>query len=150
MYCPAKRFFATAEASVSEIDEINIFHASGLAMTRSFFKSVLTQIKKDSGTKVPELAILIDGNRIPRQLKVFQEKYLITPIIKGDTKVFFDCSCQYFCQKNARDGFMKKLATDFRGYGWETNVGYPTPAHKDAVKRLGPTNWHRRSFNLNF
>ncbi len=147
-----RAYWSLGRAEVTEIDEINIYHASGLAMSRAL-QSVMKQIQAArvaAGEVSPWRAfIAIDGNKIPRVLRPLQNDHCIVPIVKGDTKVFAVAAASIFA-KNFRDPFMKKLSTEFPGYGWETNVGYPTPSHKKAVTALGITPWHRRSFNLDF
>ena len=118
-------------ASPGEIDEINILNASYLAMHRAIEKL----------TVIPEL-LLIDGNRF----KPFNE----TPhecIIKGDGK-YFSIAAASILAKTYRDDLMRQLALEFPGYGWETNVGYPTRAHREGLKERGTTPHHRMSFQL--
>jgi ribonuclease HII len=123
--------YAIAEVDNREIDEINILNASFLAMHRAVEKL----------RKKPEL-LLIDGNRfnpypfIPHQC-----------IIKGDSK-FFSIAAASVLAKTYRDELMWKLAKEHPQYGWQTNVGYPTIAHRKAIVEHGPTDWHRRSFKL--
>lgn len=118
-------------ASPGEIDEINILNASYLAMHRAVEQLKVT----------PEL-LLIDGNRfkpfndIPHQC-----------IIKGDGK-YLSIAAASILAKTYRDDLMRQLAIDFPGYGWETNVGYPTRAHRDGIKEKGSTPHHRMSFQL--
>jgi ribonuclease HII len=123
--------WAIAEVSPQEIDQINILKASFKAMHLA-----LEQLKV-----LPEL-LLVDGNRfVP---------YKSTPhqcIIKGDGK-FLAIAAASVLAKNYRDDLMKKLATEFSGYGWETNVGYPTAAHREGIKKFGVTPHHRMSFQL--
>lgn len=123
--------YAIAEVDNHTIDKINILKASFLAMHKA-----IDQLKKK-----PEL-LLIDGNRftpypfIPHQC-----------IVKGDSR-FYAIAAASVLAKTHRDGFMEKLAEAFPQYGWERNVGYPTPAHRKAIGAFGATPWHRRSFKL--
>jgi len=141
---------AIGEAQVHEIDELNIYHASGLAMTRAF-ESAYRCVKEIHGEDTAFRAcLLIDGNRIPHQLQKFIDKNLkARPLVKGDTKSFAIAAASILA-KNHRDRFMHELSKTFPNYGWQSNVGYPTPQHKKALKSLGPTDWHRRSFNLEY
>lgn len=118
-------------ASPSEIDEINILNASYLAMDRAVEK-----LK----TK-PEL-LLIDGNR-------FKTKGIIPfeCIVKGDAK-YYSIAAASVLAKTYRDDLMRELAKKYPGYSWETNVGYPTIAHRDGLKEFGSTPEHRKSFQL--
>lgn len=118
-------------ASPAEIDEINILNASYLAMHRAI----------DQLTQKPEL-LLIDGNRYKPHDNTPYEC-----MIKGDGR-FFSIAAASILAKTHRDHLMRKLATEHVGYGWETNVGYPTPAHRKAIQLQGPTSHHRMSFQL--
>ena len=118
-------------ASPGEIDEINILNASYLAMHRAIEKLKI----------VPEL-LLIDGNRFKPFNDIPHEC-----IIKGDGK-FLSIAAASILAKTYRDDLMRQLAIDFPGYGWETNVGYPTRAHRDGIKEMGSTPHHRMTFQL--
>ena len=117
------------EASVEEIDALNIYHARMLAMSRA-----IAGLKR-----APELA-LIDGNAKPKGLTC-----LVRTVVDGDAKCL-SIAAASIVAKVARDAYMHKLAEEFPGYGWETNVGYPTRDHRSAITRLGLTPHHRRSF----
>ena len=116
-------------ASVAEIDQINILQASLLAMARAV-----------QNLDAPVDHVLVDGNRVPRDLNV-----PATPIVKGDARSL-SISAASIVAKIRRDLVMYDLAQQFPGYGWETNMGYPTQAHRDALADLGVTPHHRRSF----
>lgn len=123
--------WAVAEVSHTEIDEINILNASFKAM----------HLALDQLTVKPEL-LLIDGNRF----KPYRElKYEC--IIKGDG-AYLSIAAASVLAKTYRDDLMEKHALEFPGYGWETNVGYPTTEHREGIKKLGITPYHRRSFQL--
>lgn len=123
--------WAIAEASVEEIDQINILNASFLAMERAINKLSLS----------PD-HLLIDGNRFRSNLTIPYDC-----IVKGDGK-FVSIAAASILAKVHRDKYMEKLAEEFPGYGWEKNVGYPTGAHREAIRRNGPTPWHRKTFRL--
>ncbi|MBS1950217.1 MAG: Ribonuclease HII [Cytophagales bacterium] len=123
--------WAVAEVSHTEIDEINILNASFLAMHRAL----------DQLTVKPEL-LLIDGNRFKPYQKIKFEC-----IIKGDA-LYQSIAAASVLAKTYRDALMEKLAQQFPGYGWETNVGYPTGVHRAGIKKLGITPFHRKSFRL--
>ncbi len=136
------------EAQVSEIDKINIYHASGLAMTRAL-ESALSVVK-DLSPEGFRALVLIDGNHVPEGVQKLEGAHLrARSIIKGDAQSFAVASAAILA-KNHRDQFMKSLAREFEVYGWDSNVGYPTEKHRMALRMHGPTNWHRRSFNLEF
>ncbi len=118
-------------ASPGEIDEINILNASYLAMHRA-----IEQLKVR-----PEL-LLIDGNRFKPFNDIPHEC-----IIKGDGK-YYSIAAASILAKTYRDDLMRQLAMDFPEYGWETNMGYPTKKHRDALRAFGSTAYHRRSFQL--
>ncbi len=121
--------FAVAEASVEEIDRINILQATYLAMRRAV----------QALTEQPEV-VLIDGNRAPPQLGCRAET-----IIGGDAHSYSIAAASIFA-KVQRDRYMHALAVTYPGYGWETNRGYGSQEHLEALSLLGPTRHHRRSF----
>ena len=118
-----------AQASVQEIDEINIFQASHLAMVRAV-----------SGLAAAADFALIDGNKVPRDLTV-----PASAIIKGDAQSL-SIAAASIVAKVWRDRLMLSLAQQHPGYGWERNAGYPTKEHKAGLKSHGVTLHHRRSF----
>jgi ribonuclease HII len=122
--------FGVGEASVEEIDTINILQATFLAMRRA-----LSALAAES----PDL-VLIDGNQVPPELGCRAET-----IVGGDARSYSIAAASIFA-KVTRDRYMCRLAESFPGYGWETNVGYRSPVHLSALKRLGATPHHRRSF----
>ena len=115
-------------ASPEEIDELNIYWARMLAMTRAV-----------DALGVDPAMILVDGNRCPKW-----ERPSIA-IVAGDAKCR-SIAAASIVAKVTRDRMMADYARDYPGYGWETNQGYPTPAHQRALRELGPTPIHRRSF----
>ena len=120
--------YAVARASVAEIDDINILHASMLAMKRAV-EMLATQ---------PE-HVLVDGNRIP------QWRYPAEAVVKGDSRVPAIAAASILA-KVTRDREMVAMDEQFPGYGFAGHKGYPTKVHMEALKRLGPTPIHRRSF----
>ncbi len=120
---------SVAHAEVAEIDALNILQASLLAMRRAL----------EALPVAPGFA-LIDGNRIPPGLPCPAEA-----VVKGDARCL-SIAAASIVAKVARDAIMADLARAFPGYGWERNAGYPTQAHVAALKRLGVSPHHRRSF----
>ena len=120
---------SVAHASVEEIDTLNILRASHLAMERAV-----------AGLAVAPAHVLVDGNLIPAGLKDRAEA-----IVKGDAKSLSIAAASIIA-KVTRDRIMVDLAQQHPGYGWETNAGYPTKDHLEALLNLGVTAWHRRSF----
>ena len=115
-------------ASVAEIDALNILHATMLAMVRAV---------EALGVEPGE--ILVDGNRCP------QWRYRSRAIIGGDG--IEPCiSAASIIAKVSRDRMMVALDADHPGYGWASNKGYGAAAHLEALRQLGPTAHHRRSF----
>ncbi len=128
--------YAVAEASPAEIDEINIFHASLLAMKRA----VLALAEK-AQLDLSRMLILIDGNKaLPGLENVSQ-----LPVIKGDTRSAAIAAASVVAKVH-RDAFMAQLAGEFPAYGWHSNKGYPSRDHRRAIAEHGLTPWHRRSF----
>lgn len=123
--------WAVAEVSHEEIDEINILNASYKAMHRAVEQLAVR----------PEM-LLIDGNRFRTQLELPYQC-----IIKGDG-LYFSIAAASVLAKTHRDEHMQKLAVQYPGYGWETNMGYPTPEHRDGIRSLGISPYHRRTFQL--
>jgi len=118
-------------ASPAEIDQHNILNATYLAMHRAIAKL---------GERVDFL--LIDGNRFRPYAGLSHQC-----IIKGDGKLL-PIAAASILAKTHRDAYMQHLAERYPGYGWETNKGYPTPAHKKAIRALGFTPHHRKSFRI--
>src|SRR5689334_20214363 len=117
-------------ASVREIDQLNIYHATHLAMRRA--------IARVGGHD----HVLVDGNRIAG----FEHKVgPYTAVVDGDAKVY-TIACASVVAKVVRDRMMALLAARYPGYGWEHNQGYATRDHRDAIRRQGLTPFHRRSF----
>lgn len=116
-------------ASVQEIDRINILHASMLAMERAV-----------AGLAGKADHVLVDGNRIPPGLRG-----RATALVKGDARSV-SISAASIVAKVWRDQAMVDLAQQHPGYGWEQNAGYPTKQHREALRNLGVTPHHRRSF----
>jgi ribonuclease HII len=118
-----------AEASVAEIDALNILQASHLAMCRAIAGLL----------RAPD-HVLVDGNRLPKALAISAEA-----VVKGDGRSVSIAAASILA-KEARDRLMVDLAQQYPGYGWEKNAGYPTPDHRKALLNLGVTPVHRRSF----
>jgi ribonuclease HII len=117
-------------ASVAEIDRLNIYHATHLAMRRA--------IARLGGHE----HVLVDGNRI---VGFEQQVGPYTNIVDGDAKVY-SIACASVVAKVVRDRMMAKLAARYPGYGWEHNQGYATRDHRAAIREFGLTPFHRRSF----
>ncbi|MEL6412982.1 MAG: ribonuclease HII [Bacteroidota bacterium] len=123
--------WAVGEASPQEIDQHNILNASYLAMHRA-----IAQLQPEP------VFLLIDGNRFKPYKAVPHEC-----IVKGDAQ-FAAIAAASILAKTYRDTLMHDLAQAHPGYGWETNVGYPTPLHRKALQQRGVTPHHRQSFRL--
>lgn len=117
--------------SPKEIDNINILNASFLAMHRA-----IDQLKLK-----PEL-LLIDGNRFNAYKNI---KHVC--VIKGDGK-FFSIAAASVIAKTYRDNIMNQMNEIHPQYGWDTNKGYPTKKHRDAIIENGTTKYHRKTFQL--
>ncbi len=123
--------YAVGVVDNTEIDKINILNASFLAMHRAI----------EQLTIKPEL-LLIDGNRFKPYKKVLHEC-----IIKGDGK-FLSIAAASILAKTYRDDFMENAHLEFPTYDWKTNKGYPTKAHREAIRQVGITPLHRKTFRL--
>jgi ribonuclease HII len=117
-------------ASVREIDQLNIYHATHLAMRRA--------IARVGGHE----HVLVDGNRIAG----FEAQVgPYTNVVDGDAKIY-SIACASVVAKVVRDRMMAKLAARYPEYGWEHNQGYATRDHRAAIRAHGLTPYHRRSF----
>lgn len=123
--------WAVAEVDNEEIDRINILNASFQAM----------HLAVERLSVKPEL-LLIDGNRF----KPFGD-IRFECIVKGDSK-YLSIAAASILAKTYRDDLMSRLSHTYPGYSWETNVGYPTDAHREGIRQLGITPLHRKSFTL--
>jgi len=121
--------FGVAAASVGEIDRLNILQATFLAMRRALGR-----------LPSPPEHILIDGDRIPPQLPC-----AATAVIGGDGRCLSIAAASILA-KVTRDRAMTRLATRYPAFGWETNVGYGTEIHTQALAQVGPCKHHRLSF----
>ena len=123
--------FAVSHVMMEEIDQINILNASILGMHRS--------IKQLNPT--PQF-IAIDGNRFKPYSKIPYEC-----VIKGDGK-FLHIAAASILAKTYRDLYMQELHEQFPMYNWQQNKGYPTREHRAAIRKHGPSPYHRKSFRL--
>ncbi len=115
-------------ASVAEIDRLNILWATMLAMERAV----------DALGVMPAM-VLVDGNRCP------DWRYPSVAIVRGDA-LSLSIAAASIVAKETRDAMMVAADADYPGYGWASNKGYGAKVHLDALKALGPTPLHRRSF----
>jgi len=129
-YIKKNSVWSIGKASVKEIEKKNILQASLLAMKRA--------IKK---LKKKPVLVLIDGNKLP-ELK----NYNLRSIVKGDQKIP-SISAASIIAKVTRDKVITKLGQKFKGYYWDQNYGYGTKQHLKAIKTLGITNQHRKTFS---
>ncbi len=115
-------------ASVEEIDELNILHATGLAMRRAI-----------EALSVPPVAALVDGNyrfKLPCEIQT---------VVKGDS-LSLSIAAASILAKTARDRLMIELDAEHPGYGFASHKGYNAPSHTAGLKVLGPCSAHRRSW----
>lgn len=123
--------FAIAECSAREIEEVNILNASILAMHRAVD---LLKLKPEH--------LLVDGNKFKPYLSIPH-----TCIIKGDGK-FQSIAAASILAKTYRDQLMNDLSKQYPVYSWNTNVGYPTIAHRKAILEFGDCIHHRKTFKV--
>lgn len=121
--------YSLGEASVEEIDTLNILQATFLAMRRAV-----------AGLAVAPGFALIDGNQLPKGLPCPART-----IVEGDAKCLSIAAASVIA-KVERDRLMQQLDTKYPGYGWYSNAGYGSAAHLQALQQLGITPHHRRSF----
>ena len=119
---------AVVHVEVAEIDAVNILQASLLAMGRAV------------ALLAPPCHVLVDGDRAPEALPC-----PATALVRGDARAL-SIAAASIVAKVARDALMVDLAQQYPGYGWERNAGYATKMHLAALRALGPTPQHRRSF----
>ena len=129
-YIKKNSIWAVGKASAKEIEKINILNASLLAMKRA-----IKNLKRK-----PEL-VLIDGNKLPDM-----KNYNLRSVIKGDRKIA-SISAASIIAKVSRDKMIIKLGKKFKGYNWCQNFGYGTRQHLKAIKRLGISPHHRKTFS---
>lgn len=130
-------WFAIAEASPEEIDEINILQASLLAMKRAVW-----QLEEMVPHSLEESLILIDGNKPLEGLAGVQHS-----VIKGDSRSASIAAASVVA-KVYRDELMAKLHDEFPQYNWRSNKGYPSIEHRRAIEETGTCGWHRKSFSF--
>ena len=123
--------WAVGIVTPEEIDKINILNASFLAMHRA-----LDQLQ------VRPEAVIVDGNRF----KPYQD-LPSTTIVKGDGK-YLSIAAASILAKTYRDDYMLSLAEEYPQYDWQSNMGYPTKMHRQAILEHGITPYHRKSYNL--
>ena len=123
--------WAVGIVTPEEIDKMNILNASFLAMHRA-----LDQLQ------VRPEAVIVDGNRF----KPYQD-LPSTTIVKGDGK-YLSIAAASILAKTYRDDYMLSLAEEYPQYDWQSNMGYPTKKHRQAIREHGITPYHRKSYNL--
>ena len=128
--------WAVASASPAEIDRLNILKATHLAMRRAA-EEAGARLAASGAAKAPR--ILVDGLAVPGL------PYPSRNVVKGDAKSLLIAAASILA-KTARDADCLRLEALYPGYGFAKHKGYPTPAHLDALRRLGPCPEHRRSF----
>ena len=123
--------WAVGIVTAEEIDKINILRASILAMHRAL-----------DGLAIRPEAIIVDGNKFtPYQQLPYQT------VVKGDGK-YLSIAAASILAKTYRDDYMNVLAEKYPLYDWQNNKGYPTKAHRAAIREHGITPFHRKSYNL--
>ena len=123
--------WAVGIVSPEEIDKINILNASFLAMHRAVDR-----------LKTRPQHLLIDGNRFKKYPDIPH-----TTVIKGDGK-YLSIAAASILAKTYRDDYMDELAKEYPDYHWTENKGYPTKAHREAIRTIGITPYHRKTFTL--
>ncbi len=124
--------YSIAFASVEEIEEVNILNATYLAMNRAIH-----------GLQIPADYALIDGNRLPKDIKIDAET-----VVKGDAKSLSIAAASILA-KVSRDRLILEYDKELPEYGFAAHKGYGTAAHIEAIKKYGPCKYHRPSFLKN-
>ena len=128
-YIKKNSTYSISQASVQEIDKLNILQATLLSMKRAL-----------KGLKHKPNLVLIDGPHAPKNIRCS-----FKTIIRGDEKISV-ISAASIIAKVARDKYITKISKKYRSYGWNTNFGYGTKKHLSAIKKFGITIHHRKSF----
>ena len=129
--------WAVVEVTAEEIDRINILNASILGMQRA-----LSQLS------VTPQHIIVDGNKWKPYISEGQVMEIpARTVVKGDGK-YLSIAAASVLAKTYRDEYMLRLHDEYPQYHWDTNMGYPTKAHYEAIKQHGITPYHRKTFKL--
>ena len=126
--------WAVEAVQPEEIDRLNILWASVTGMQRAVLRL----------DPAPDF-LLVDGNKF-RPFGRYGFKDFRT-VVHGDA-TYACIAAASVLAKTHRDAFMRQLAVDYPEYGWDRNMGYPTPEHIDAIRRFGYTPWHRKTFHV--
>ena len=130
--------WAVVEVTAEEIDQINILKASIIGMQRALDKLTIT----------PQ-HILVDGNKWKPYIPAGQVMEVpARTVVKGDGK-YLSIAAASVLAKTYRDEYMLRLHEEYPQYHWDTNMGYPTKAHYEAIRQYGITPYHRKTFKLN-
>lgn len=129
--------WAVVEVTAEEIDRINILNASILGMQRALDK-----------LHVRPQHIIVDGNKWKPYIPEGEVLEISArTVVKGDGK-YLSIAAASVLAKTYRDAYMLRLHEEYPQYHWNTNMGYPTKAHYEAIRKYGITPYHRRSFKL--
>lgn len=130
--------WAVVEVTAEEIDRINILNASIIGMQRALDK-----------LSIRPQHIIVDGNKWKPYIPTGEVLEIpAQTVVKGDGK-YLSIAAASVLAKTYRDEYMLRLHQEFPQYHWDTNMGYPTKAHYEAIRQFGVTPYHRKSFNLN-
>ena len=131
------RSWAVVEVTAEEIDRINILNASIIGMQRALAKLSVT----------PQ-HIIVDGNKWKPYIPEGQVMEIpARTVVKGDGK-YLSIAAASVLAKTYRDEYMLRLHEQYPQYHWDTNMGYPTKAHYEAIQQYGITPYHRKTFRL--
>lgn len=130
--------WAVVEVTAEEIDRINILNASIIGMQRALDK-----------LSIRPQHIIVDGNKWKPYIPMGEVLEIpAQTVVKGDGK-YLSIAAASVLAKTYRDEYMLCLHQEFPQYHWDTNMGYPTKAHYEAIRQFGVTPYHRKSFKLN-
>ena len=140
---------ALGQASVAEIDQINILRASLLAMSRALESLMIALSAREDAAPLTNIAVVVDGTnapQLPPALNPAHSAHIqLYTLINGDSQVT-EVAAASIMAKVARDHHLSALAADYPAYGWDRNKGYGSQQHLAALTTHGVTPHHRRSF----
>ncbi|MBR4213097.1 MAG: ribonuclease HII [Bacteroidales bacterium] len=128
--------WSVVAVSAEEIDRINILNASITGMQRAL-----------DGLSVTPQQILVDGNRFRPYVRPDGSRIPFHCVVHGDARSAAIAAASVLA-KTHRDEFMRKIAREYPAYGWDRNMAYPTPEHREAIRKYGITPYHRKTYKL--
>ena len=137
-------YWALGEATREEVDALNVYQASRLASSRAV-TALWERLQQDDSSR--SVILLVDGNaRLPEAwLPSVENGFTQHTVIKGDSHSAAIAAASVVA-KETRDAWVRAISVDYPAYGWASNMGYLTAAHREALVQYGPTPWHRLNY----